>query len=533
MSDPYYQKNPILKDPTVNVTFDQILGMRLEEFDGWVKHSRSKILEAWNAHGCPARSGRSFEEMVSGFNAMSSAPISKFEYNDELTPNERGTVIINNLHLGTEVDQFFSNMMKVAMCYGLSTNGYSVYDMFANDKYLPSMLKRSRRHFRRDSFYHYSLCIKKHDIKSALVDVDNGVEWIHQYYLHINTIFKDHDFWIQESEVNTEVSTGYYQVKQSDFLALTKEELIEVHGKYGFSHINLANITINQLKDGHIYLIRMFEKGQKLYPKAFTAYRIGYISVPINFPPLTAKYIYEKYTDHLVGKADPIVVYDPSSGWAGRILGAMTVSTDRKIHYVGTDPNPDNIHTDGKSKYEHVADFVNTHTYRNNPLFGQQNTYDVYQEGSEEIHKHPRFQQYKGNVDLIFTSPPYFNREKYSNDDKQSAIKYGSSYKSWRDGFLIPTLNTCVEWLKPGGYLLWNIADVLAEGNYLPLEKDSVDTLLSLGLVQEPTLKMTLASMPGAQRLDENGIPKCKNYCKVNGKYHKYEPIFVFKKPIK
>lgn len=39
------------------------------------------------------------------------------------------------------------------------------------------------------------------------------------------------------------------------------------------------------------------------------------------------------------------------------------------------------------------------------------------------------------------------------------------------------------------------------------------------------------ASMPGAQRLDENGIPKCKNYCKINGRYVKYEPIYVFRKP--
>ncbi len=45
------------------------------------------------------------------------------------------------------------------------------------------------------------------------------------------------------------------------------------------------------------------------------------------------------------------------------------------------------------------------------------------------------------------------------------------------------------------------------------------------------TLKMALEPMPGQNRLDENGIPKCKNYCKVNGKMLKYEPVFVFYKP--
>jgi hypothetical protein len=99
------------------------------------------------------------------------------------------------------------------------------------------------------------------------------------------------------------------------------------------------------------------------------------------------------------------------------------------------------------------------------------------------------------------------------------------------DRFLKPTLNTCYEYLKPGGYLLWNIADVLTEGEYLPLEQDSIDCLLSLGMKQEIVLKMKLAGMPGSNRLDDNGIPKCKNYCKVNGVYHKCEPIYVFRKP--
>ena len=531
-SEPFYQKNPILKDPTVNVTFEELLGMTLDEFDGWVKHSRAKILEAWNTHGCPPRSGRTFDQMVDSFNQLTTANITKFTHDDELTPNEKGTVIINTIHSGTEVDQFFSNMMKVAMCYGMDTTGYSVYDMFANDKYLPSMLKRSRRHFRRDSFYHYSKCIKKNDVPSALIEAETGVEWIEKYFLYKQEIFKNYEFWIQETEKDDSVSTGYYQVKQSDFLCLSKQELLDLHAKYTFNNINLANVDISKLKDDGLYMIRFFQLGQKLYPKAFTAYRIGYISVPINFPPMTAKYLYEKFTDHLVGKQETITVYDPSSGWAGRILGAMSVSTDRKIHYVGTDPNPDNIHTDGKSKYEHVAEFVNTNTYRSNPLFGNTNTYDIYQEGSEEIRNHPRFQQYKGNIDLIFTSPPYWQRELYSTDPNQAGIKYGSSYESWRDGFLIPTLKTCVEWLRPGGYLLWNIADILIAGKYMPLEEDSKACLLSLGMNHTQTLKMVLSSMPGSNRLDSNGIPKCKNFCRVKGKYHKYEPIFVFQKPL-
>ena len=84
----------------------------------------------------------------------------------------------------------------------------------------------------------------------------------------------------------------------------------------------------------------------------FKSFRIGYIQPAVNFPPMTAKYLYERFTEHIKDQ-ERIVIYDPSSGWGGRILGAMGVRDDRRIHYVGTDPNPDNFLLDGDgSKYE-------------------------------------------------------------------------------------------------------------------------------------------------------------------------------------
>jgi hypothetical protein len=78
---------------------------------------------------------------------------------------------------------------------------------------------------------------------------------------------------------------------------------------------------------------------------------------------------------------------------------------------------------------------------------------------------------------------------------------------------------------------LWNIADLLVGGDYLPLEEDSRKILESLGMEYKYTMKMALENMPGQNRVGEDGLPKCKNYCKVNGRFHKYEPVFVFYKP--
>jgi hypothetical protein len=285
------------------------------------------------------------------------------------------------------------------------------------------------------------------------------------------------------------------------------------------------------MSDDKRYNIRVYQKGKKMFPKAFAAYRIGYIQPAVNFPPMTAKYLYERFTNDIKDQ-EVINIYDPSAGWGGRILGAMGVRDDRRIHYVGTDPNPDNfLDDDNYSKYASIADFYNTRTYRGNPFFSETNTYEIFKEGSEVIHINPDFKKYKGKLDFIFTSPPYFNREAYSEDENQSYKKYGSSYDSWRHGFLAPTLETCAEYLKPGRYMAWNIADLLVSGNYLPLEQDSKDILASCGLEYKYTIKMALEGMPGQNRMGEDGKPTCKNYCMVDGKYFKYEPVLVFWKP--
>ena len=67
-------------------------------------------------------------------------------------------------------------------------------------------------------------------------------------------------------------------------------------------------------------------------------FRLGLGQPAVNFPPLTAKFLYEHFTEHI--KDDKITVYDPSSGWGGRILGAM--ASKKRIHYIGTDPTTDN-----------------------------------------------------------------------------------------------------------------------------------------------------------------------------------------------
>jgi hypothetical protein len=525
---PEYQKNTHVIESDINVNFEDLLEMTPDEFRQWVIKMRKVILDAWDTHGCPPRTGKNLDEIIDGFNKLASYPVHEFEYKDELSNLDINDVIINKSRMGVEVDQWFSNMFKTRINYSEKDNGYSIYDLVASDDYLDRVVRGSMRHMRRDSFYSHALSAIRNSKKYSIVDVNNGNEWMEVYFSN-PTIFKDHDFFLEQVEVRSGPNSGYFQLDQSEILVLDRDQLLYWKDKLNYRHH--STFDINNLPDNKIYSIRIYKKGNKVFPDAFKAFRIGYIQPAVNFPPLTAKYLYERYTDHCKAN-NKLVIYDPSCGWGGRILGAMSVNDDRIVHYIGTDPNRDNFPKEGhpQGKYGSLADFYNQNTYRGNSFFSTTNTYEVFMHGSETIGDTEGFSKYKGMVDLVFTSPPYFNREAYSEDETQSYKKF-SSYESWRDGFLQPTLLTCVEVLKSDRYLLWNIADLLVRGEYLPLEEDSKKILESLGMQYKYTLKMAMESMPGQNRLDENGIPKCKNYCKVNGKMMKYEPIFVFYKP--
>ena len=78
-------------------------------------------------------------------------------------------------------------------------------------------------------------------------------------------------------------------------------------------------------------MVRDFQLGQKLFPAGIQAFRLGLGQPAVNFPPLTARYLYEHYTNH-IKQDEPLNIYDPSSGWGGRILGAMSSLKKNTLH---------------------------------------------------------------------------------------------------------------------------------------------------------------------------------------------------------
>lgn len=152
-----------------------------------------------------------------------------------------------------------------------------------------------------------------------------------------------------------------------------------------------------------------------------------------NFRPATAKTIYELY-----GKENSKVL-DTSSGFGGRLLGFFTAKNTAE--YVGIDPN--------------TADSCNKFILYMGRYFTNKKAY-VNKIGSEDftIENYPQYENY---FDISFTSPPYFDIERYSDDITQSHIKF-NTYDLWVDGFYRNTIYNSCNALKLDGVFAVNIS---------------------------------------------------------------------------
>ena len=195
-----------------------------------------------------------------------------------------------------------------------------------------------------------------------------------------------------------------------------------------------------------------------------------------NFRPTAAGAIYKRYCKN------NSIVWDMSCGYGGRLLGAIASEVVGK--YIGNEPC--------KKTFDGLSSIKND--------FGQNTEIEISQLGSEE--HFPK----EESVDFCFTSPPYFNTEKYSQEEAQSYIKYKTK-EEWKTGFLEKTISNCMRALKKGGLLGINVANVKA---YKNLEQDTLDICKIIGFKHIETLKLLLSS------ISKGG--------------YKNEPIFVFQK---
>ena len=210
-----------------------------------------------------------------------------------------------------------------------------------------------------------------------------------------------------------------------------------------------------------------------------------------NFRPTIAQWVYKTHA----GRGASVL--DPCAGYGGRLLGAWT---SEMKHYVGVDPC-----SSTQVGNHNLAEGLTVATVQINEarLLENYGFMDTRLEcvPFEDFESREKF-------DLVFTSPPYYNVEKYSNEPTQSYLRY-PEYPFWVDGFLKPLIQKSWDFLHSEGVFALNVAG-----------KDLVaDTLrIAKSVFGDPieTYQMRLSKIFG----------KGDKFVTT----HKTEPIFVWKK---
>jgi hypothetical protein len=127
---------------------------------------------------------------------------------------------------------------------------------------------------------------------------------------------------------------------------------------------------------------------------------------------------------------------DISSGWGDRLLAAIFHNVEL---YVGADPN--------KDLHPCYQKMINTFVPPN-----KRERFKVFESGFEDA-PIPNTM-----FDLVFTSPPFFDLEKYSTYKGDSITKFKGE-KNWTDNFLMVSILKAYKYLEPGGHMILYLHD--------------------------------------------------------------------------
>ncbi len=218
--------------------------------------------------------------------------------------------------------------------------------------------------------------------------------------------------------------------------------------------------------------------------------------VAAQFRPSVAKFIYDRFGG---GR-----VLDFSAGWGDRLSAAL--ATPGVTHYTGIDPNT-NLHPGYQAQIQAYNRNVDGDIF---DWFGSFTPKTV-----RMIHS-PAEDADLGDdtFDIVFTSPPYFDKEYYSKEGTQSWKRYKTP-DAWLSGFMYPVVKKVWDRLRPGGHLCINILDIK---NFNPSRRIEIC---------DP-MNDYIGSMPGAQYQGAIGM---KMAVRPNLKTDTFcEPIWVWRK---
>lgn len=189
-----------------------------------------------------------------------------------------------------------------------------------------------------------------------------------------------------------------------------------------------------------------------------------------NFKPMNARAVWEYICPMFMGR-----LLDTSSGYGGRMLGAMT--SNLRYHYTGIDPNT-RTHQGLVAQGELLNEL------------GMGSGYDMICKPSEEVELEA------GSYDACFTSPPYFNLERYCDEPTQCMNKF-KTLDEWWEGYVAQTLWQTHRALDTDGIYAVNIADYKNGKQEYKIVDHWIKLAGLFGFELAETLQMMLNVRPG------------------------------------
>lgn len=195
--------------------------------------------------------------------------------------------------------------------------------------------------------------------------------------------------------------------------------------------------------------------------------------VASQFKPSVAKSVYEKFNSQNV--------LDFSAGWGDRLCGFYACQNTKS--YIGIDPN---VNT--------YRDYYRQAAFYNRFISGKQTEFIC--KPAEEVSLD------KECVDTVFTSPPYFNVERYTEDSTQSFKRY-KKINDWLEHFLFKAIKMSYDALRKNGFLVINISDVYS-GHRVNQICDPMNYYIqSLGMKYQGVIGMKMAKRPNSKTIKD------------------------------
>jgi len=467
-----------------NITYGEVQQKSFQELSKFIDDLRYEIKHRWEKDNSPPTIGKDKDAVIKSFKRLKTIPTDDIFFKDENYPHHLG--FIKN-YTKFPINQFFPSMYDTRI-----DRQPSIKDFFFNDDYKSRFKRAIVRNIRMDGMYSFSKYLVN---PNGVSDTDYFVKW----------------------KSTIDESIGYFleRVKVEDLngsrgnLYLDTQSVKKLHGEGILEDFDFRNILDFGDEDYDGYMVRYYDKNKKLIPSLLQVIRIGLGTQPaVNYNPLTMRIL----TEHFLNDQEQHKIFDGCMGWGGRMLGAL--ASNRNVKYIGTDVNSNN-----RGCYERLGKFFNENCEGSN-------SYEIFYEPVEEIHKNKKFQRHKGEISLCITSPPYFGREIYSLDKEQSCIRF-PNYIDWCEGFYEPMIKTYYDYLKPKGHLLLNVADTkMSDGSYVPIEQTTIEFCVKQGFKYLGDIPMVMSRMIGVK------TDKVKNnyFDSKNKKVYKTEPTLCFVK---